>query len=61
MQFLAHFVSFDIPEWLLFEQVDDCEQVSIFNAGEKWNIFSKGKEHLDFAKKFPMRNFIVDK
>ena len=26
VQFLTHFVSFDIPEWLLLEQVDDCEQ-----------------------------------
>ncbi len=25
LQFLTHFVSFDITEWLLLEQVDDCE------------------------------------
>ncbi len=25
LQFLTHFVSFDIPEWLLLEQVDECE------------------------------------
>jgi len=23
---------FDIPEWMLLEQVDDCEQLSIFLA-----------------------------
>jgi hypothetical protein len=61
LQFLTHFVSFDIPEWLLLEQVDDCEQLSIFIASEKWNIFSKGKEYLVFAIKFPMRTIIVDK
>jgi hypothetical protein len=61
LQFLTHFVSFDIPEWLLLEQVDDCEQLSIFMGSEKWNIFSKGKEYLDFANKFPMRIAIVDK
>ena len=61
LQFLTHFVSFDIPEWLLLEQVDDCEQLSIFMASEKCNIFSKGKEYLDFANKFPMRIAIVDK
>ena len=61
LQFLTHFVSFDIPEWLLLEHVDDCEQLSIFMASEKWNIFSKGKEYLDFANKFPMRSVIVDK
>ncbi len=61
LQFLTHFVFFDIPEWLLLEQVDDCEQLSIFIPSEKWNIFSKGKENLDFANKFPMRTVIVDK
>ncbi len=35
LQFLTHFVSFDIPEWLLLEQVDNCEQLSIFIASEK--------------------------
>jgi hypothetical protein len=25
LQFLTHFVSFDILEWLLLEQVEDCE------------------------------------
>ena len=29
LQFLTHFVSFDIPEWLLLKQVDECEQLSI--------------------------------
>jgi hypothetical protein len=55
LQFLTLFVSFDIPEWLLLEHVDDCEQLSIFIASEKWNIFSKGKDYLDFANRFPMR------
>ena len=61
LQFLTHFVAFDIPELLLLEQVYDCEQLSIFIASEKWNIFSKVKEYLDFANKFPMRTVIVDK
>ena len=61
LQFLTHFVSFDIPEWLLLEQVDVCEQLSIYIASEELNIFSKGKEYLDFANKFRMRIVIVDK
>ncbi len=61
MQFLTHFLSFDIPEWLLLEQVDDCERLSIFWGSEKWNTFSKGKYYLDFANKFPMRISIVNK
>jgi hypothetical protein len=35
LQFLTHFVSFDISEWLLLEQVDDCEELSIFLGSEK--------------------------
>ncbi len=61
MQFLIHFVSFYIPDWLLLEQVDDCEQLSIFLDSEKWNYFSKGKWFLDFAYKFPMKKVIVKK
>jgi hypothetical protein len=61
LQFLTHFESFNIPEWLLLEQVDDSEHLSIFIASEKWNIFSKGKEYLDFANKFPMKTSIVGK
>ena len=30
LRFWTRFVSFDIPEWMLLEQVDDCEQLSIF-------------------------------
>jgi hypothetical protein len=30
LHFLTHYVSFDIHEWMLLEQVDDCEQLSIF-------------------------------
>ena len=35
IQFLTHFVSFDMPKWLLLEQVGDCEQLSIFLGSEK--------------------------
>jgi hypothetical protein len=28
--FSTYFVSLDIPEWILLEQVDDCEKLSIF-------------------------------
>jgi hypothetical protein len=54
-------VSFDIPGWLLPEQVDDSEQLSNFLGGEKLNNFSKGKDYLDFSNKFPMRIVFVNK
>ena len=30
LQFLTHFVGYGVPEWMLLEQVDDCEQPSVF-------------------------------
>ena len=56
LHFLTHSVSFDIPEWLLLEQVDDCEQLSIFIASEKWNIFSKGKIVFGLCEQTPNEN-----
>ncbi len=44
LQFLTHFLSFDIPEWLLHEHVNDYEQLYIFLDSEKWNNFSKGEK-----------------
>ena len=61
MQFLTHFVSFDIPEWLLLEQVGDCEQLSSLGGSEKWKDFSKGKYYLDFVNKFLVRIAIANK
>ena len=61
LQFLTHFVTFDIPEWSSLEQVDDCEQLLIFLDIEKWNTLSKRKDNLDFANKFPIKKVIVDK
>ncbi len=61
LQFLTRFVSFDMPEWLLLEQVDDCEHLPIFLDREKWNNFSQGKDYLDFADKCPMRKVILNK
>ena len=54
-------MSFDILVWLLLEQVDDCEQLSISGGSEKLNNFSRGKDYLDFSNKFPMRIVLVNK
>ncbi len=61
LQFSTHFVSFDILEWMLLEQVDDCEQLSIFLNTEKWDVFSSSKDYLEFVAKYPMRNIVVRK
>jgi len=38
--------------------VNNCQ---LFGDREKWNTFTKRKDYLDFADKFPMRMVIVDK
>ncbi len=54
-------MSFDIPEWMQLEQVDDCGELSIFLNTEKLNVFSLGKDYLEFVAKYPMRNIVVHK
>jgi hypothetical protein len=61
LHFFTHFVSFDFLEWMLLEQVDDCEQLSIFLNTEKWHVFSLHKDYLEFVAKYPMRNMVVHK
>jgi hypothetical protein len=59
--FFTYFVNFDTPEWMLLEQVDDCEELSKFLSSEKWTNFSLGDGYLDFVSKYPKRIVILDK
>ena len=52
---------FDILEWMLLGQVDDCEQLYIFLSSEQLNVFSLGKDYLEFIAEYPMRNMGVHK
>jgi hypothetical protein len=61
LQFLTHFVSFDIPEWLLLEHVDDCDQLSIFLDSKKWEVFSMGGDYLEIVFKCPMIFFFINR
>jgi hypothetical protein len=61
LQFLPHFVSFDIFEWMPLEQVDDCEQLSIFLGSEKRKVVYTGNDCLEFVSKYSMRNIAVHK
>jgi hypothetical protein len=59
LQFLIHFVSFDILEWMLLEHVNDCEPLYIFlQNAERWNVFSLGKVCLEIVANYPMRNMV---
>ena len=61
LQFLTYFINFDTLEWMLLEQVDDCEELSKFLSSEKWTNFSLGEVYLDFVSKYPKRIVILDK
>jgi hypothetical protein len=61
LQFLTYFINFDTPEWMLLEQVDDCEELSKFLSSEKWTNVSLGEVYLDFVSKYPKRIVILDK
>ena len=54
-------MSIDIPEWILLEQVDDCDQLSNFLASEKWEVFTTGNDYLEFISKYPIRIIVVHK
>jgi len=41
LQFLTHFVGYDVPEWMLLEQVEDCEHLFVFPSSDVWAQFSQ--------------------
>jgi hypothetical protein len=41
LQFFTHFVGYNVPRWMLLEQVDDCEQLSVFLSSVVWAQFSQ--------------------
>ena len=56
LQFLTHFVGYDIPEWMLLEQVDACEQLSIFFSSDFWAQFSQTQYYIQFKTWHPARD-----
>ena len=58
LQIFYHFVSFDILEWILLEQVDEYEMLSNFLSSEKCKHFYTSKDFLEFVAKYTTR-FVV--
>jgi hypothetical protein len=61
LQFLTHFVGYDVPKWMLLEQVDDCEQLSIFLSSDVWAQFSQTQFYLQFKTRHPTRDVDLQK
>jgi len=59
-QFLTYFVNFDTPEWMLLDQVNDCEELSKFLTSQKWTTFFLGKDYLEFVDKYPKRIIVLN-
>jgi hypothetical protein len=45
-QFLTHFVGYDVHKWMLLEQVDDCEHLSVFLSSDVWARFSQTQSYM---------------
>jgi hypothetical protein len=61
LQFLTHFVGYNVPEWMLLEQVDDCEQLSVFLSSDVWAQFSQTQSYVQFKVKHPARDVDLQK
>jgi hypothetical protein len=56
-QFSTHFVGYDVPEWILLEQVDDCEHLSMFISSDVWAQFSQTQAYVQFNTRHHARDF----
>ena len=61
LQFLSHFVGYDVPEWMLLEQVDDCEQLFVFLSSNIWAQFPQTHAYVQFKTRHPDRDFDLHK
>ena len=61
LQFLTHFVGYNVPEWMLLEQVDDCEHLSVFLSSDVWAQFSQTQSYIQFKTRHPARDVDLQK
>ncbi len=59
LQFLTYFIEYDVPEWMLLEQVDDCEQLSVFLSSDVWVQFSQTQTYIKFKTRHHARDVDV--
>jgi hypothetical protein len=61
IQFLTHYVGYNVPEWMSLEQVDDCEQLTVFLSSDVWAQFSQTQPCVQFKVKHPARDVDLQK
>ena len=57
----THFVGYDVPERMLLEQVDDCEQVFVFFSLDVWAQFSQTQAYVQFKTRHLARDVDLNK
>ena len=61
LQFLTHFVGYGVPEWILLEQVDNCEELSVFSSSDVWPQFSQPQSYIQFKTRHLARDIDLQK
>ena len=61
LQFLTHYVGYTVPEWMLLEQVDNCEPLSVFLSSDVWARFSQTQPYVHFKNKHRARDLFLQK
>ena len=58
---LHQFVAYDVREWMLLEQVDDGEQLSLLVSLDMWAQFSQTQAFVQFKTRHPARDVDLHK
>ena len=61
VQFLTYFVGYDGLEWMLLEQVDDCEKLFVFLSSNVWAQFSQTQIYVQFKTRSLARDVNLHK
>ena len=61
LQFLTHFVGYNVPEYMLLEQVDDFEHLSVFLSSDVCARFSQIQPYVQFKIRHPARDVDLHK
>ena len=54
--FLQDGVGYDVLEWMLLDQVDDCEHLFVFLSSNVWTQFSQTQAYIQFKTQHPARD-----
>jgi hypothetical protein len=61
LQFLTYFVGYDVPEWMLLEQVDERRQLFVFLSYDDWEQFSQTQVYVPFKTRHHARDVKLNK